>query len=47
MGIKYIKDPEEPKCLPLVERTRVKAMPLPCIFTAKSIMFLALIYWVI
>jgi len=47
VGIKYIKDPEEPKRPPLVERTRVKAMPLPCIFTAKSIMFLALIYWVI
>jgi len=47
VGIKYIKDPEEPKRPKLVERTRVKTIQLPCIFTAKSIMFLALIYWVI
>ena len=47
VGIKYIKDPEEPKQPVLVERTRVKAMPLPCIFTAKIIVFLALIYWII
>ncbi len=47
MGIKYIKDPEEPKHPVLIKRTRVKAMPLPCLFTAKIIMFLALIYWII
>ncbi len=47
VGIKYIKDPEGPKKPVLVERTRVKAMPLPCIFTAKIIVFLALIYWII
>jgi hypothetical protein len=47
MGIKYIKDLEELKQLKLVKRTRVRAMPLPCIFTAKIIVFLALIYWII
>jgi len=47
VGIKYIKDPEEPKRPKLVERTRVKAMPLPCIFTAKSILALAILYWLI
>ena len=47
MQTKYIKDPDETKPAPLVKRSCVKTARLPCIFTAKSIMFLALIYWVI
>ncbi len=50
VGLKYIKDIEEerePKRVVMSRRTRVRAMPLPRIFTAKIIMFLAMIYWII
>ena len=48
MGTKYIKDlDDEPTRVIISRRTHVKAMPLPCIFTAKIIVFLALIYWII
>jgi hypothetical protein len=48
VGIKYIKDlEEEPSRVIISKRTRARAMPLPRIFTAKIIVFLALIYWII
>jgi hypothetical protein len=48
VGLKYIKDIEERQTREVVsKRIRVRAMPLPRIFTAKIIMFLALIYWII
>jgi hypothetical protein len=44
---KYIKDIDEIKSVPRAKNSCVKTARPPCIFTAKSIMFLALIYWVI
>ena len=47
MRTKYIKDLDDIEPPPRGKHGCARTTRLPCIFTTKSIMFLALIYWVI